>query len=68
VTVSNHVGRARLDQVEAVGRVTLAKYCLTGRHVDRLEAAGELLDSGQRQRLKHVHAVKQCDLLSSSPI
>ena len=47
-TVSNHIGLARLDHVEAVGGVTLAKYLLAGRHMDRFQATRKMFDSGQR--------------------
>jgi len=43
-TVSDHIGRARLDHVEAVGRITLAKYRPAGRHVDWFQTAGQLFD------------------------
>ena len=33
---------------EAVGRITLAKHRLAGRHVERFQAAREVFDSRQR--------------------
>jgi len=61
--VSDDVGRARLDDIEAVSWITLAKYGLAGGHMDRFQTAGKLFNSGQRQRLKHGHPVEQPDFL-----
>src|SRR5215217_3250874 len=56
--VSDDVGRPRLDDIKAVGWITLA-----GGHMDRFQTADKLFDSGQRQRLKHGHPVEQPDFL-----
>ena len=60
-TVSDHIGRARFDHVEAVGRITLAEYRLAGGHVDWFQAAGELFDGGSGSGLS-MGAVEQLDL------
>jgi len=68
VAVAYHFRRTRLNYAEAFGRITLAKYCLSGGHMDRFQAPSQLFDSRQWQRLQHRHPVKQPDLLVQSPI
>jgi hypothetical protein len=43
-TVSDYIGRAYLDCVEAVRRITLLKNSLAGGHLDWFQAAGQLFD------------------------
>jgi hypothetical protein len=47
MTVSNNLRRTRLDHIEAVGRITLAKYGLAGGHLDRFQTASQLFDGRQ---------------------
>src|SRR5215203_7563203 len=60
-TVSDDIGSAGLDHIEAVSRITLAKNGLAGGHLDRFQTASQLLDRWQRQWLEHGHVMKQPD-------
>jgi len=62
MTVTDDIGSACFDHVEPVGRITLMKHRLAGGHVDRFQAARELFDRRQRQRLQHRKTAEQPNL------
>ena len=59
VSVSDHLGLARLDHVVAVADVALLEHDVACGHCDRFQAAGELFHGGQRQGVQHAHGLQQ---------
>ena len=46
-TISDHIGAAIFDHIEAVAWITLSEHDVAGVHLNWLQAASELFDRGQ---------------------
>ena len=62
VSVTDHLGLARLDHEVAVADLALVDHGVASGHLDGFQAAGELLDRRQRQRVQHAHPLQQPDV------